>query len=79
MICTNVYLDQKSHAYLYQQSHDTGRAISAVVREIIQNHIKVRKLLSSTDNIYSMWEDREFEVNDYVRELRKDRDFYGND
>jgi hypothetical protein len=34
---------------------------------------EVQDILDATDGIYGLWEDREFDVDGYVRDLRKDR------
>lgn len=81
MIRTNIYLDQECYQYLHQQSHQSGKPISALVRDIIRIHMNedVQNILQATNRIYGLWKDRQIDVDAYVRECRKDREPYGDD
>ena len=39
----------------------------------IQPSEEVQDILNATDGIYGLWKDREFDVDGYIRDLRKDR------
>jgi len=75
MIRTSVYLDSECYQYLQGQSHYKGKTISELVREIIHVTMKndVQQILKATNRIYGLWEDREFNVDEYIRHLRQDR------
>ena len=75
MIRTSIYLDSECYQYLQGQSHQMGKTISELVREIIHVSMKrdVQQILTATNRIYGLWEDREFNVDEYIRHLREDR------
>lgn len=75
MIRTSVYLDSECYQYLQGQSHHMGKTISELVRDIIHVTMKkdVQQILKATNRIYGLWEDREFNVDAYIRHLRQDR------
>lgn len=75
MIRTSIYLDSECYQYLQGQSHQMGKTISELVREIIHVSMKrdVQQILKATNRIYGLWEDREFNVDEYIRQLREDR------
>jgi len=75
MIRTSVYLDTECYQYLQGQSHQLGKTMSELVREIIHVTMKqdVRQILDATNRIYGLWEDRQFDVDEYIHHLRQDR------
>ncbi len=75
MIRTSVYLDTACYQYLQGQSHLHGKTVSEVMREIIHVTMKkdVQQILKATNRVYGLWEDREFNVDEYIRHLRQDR------
>ena len=81
MIRANIYLDQECIRYLHQQSNQSGKPVSALVRDIIRDHMNrdVNKILQASEGIYGLWKDRPEDVDTYVRERRKDRVFHGDD
>lgn len=38
-----------------------------------QQHPDAEQILAATNDIYGLWQDREFEIEEYIRALRKDR------
>jgi predicted DNA-binding protein len=80
MIRTSIYLDNECYQYLHLQSHQLGKTISELVRELIHVTMSkdVQKILDATNRIYGLWENRQFNVEEYIREMRQDRT-YGHD
>ncbi len=78
MIRANIYLDQECHQYLHQQSSESGKPVSALVRAIIRDYMNrdVNKILQAADGIHGLWKDRRMDVDAYVREQRRDRVFH---
>ncbi|MBD3323242.1 hypothetical protein GF339_01585 [candidate division KSB3 bacterium] len=75
MMRTSVYLDTECYQYLQGQSHQMGKTVSELVREIIHATMKrdVQQILKATNRIYGLWEDHELNVDEYIRHLREDR------
>ena len=75
MVRTSVYFDNECYEYLQGQSHQRGKTISELMREIIHVTMKkdVQQIREATDQIYGLWEDREFNVDEHIRNLRQDR------
>ena len=75
MIRTSVYLDTECYQYLQGQSHQLGKTISELVREILHVTMKqdVQQILNATNRIYGLWEERQGDVDEDIRHLRQDR------
>ncbi len=75
MIRTSLYLDNECYQYLQLQRNRLGKTISELVREMIHVTMSkdVKKISEATDRIYGLWEDRQFDVDEYIREMRQDR------
>ncbi len=75
MIRTSLYPDNECYQYLQLQRNRLGKTISELVREMIHVTMSkdVKKISEATDRIYGLWEDRQFNVDEYIRELRRDR------
>ena len=75
MIRTSVYLDQQSYQYVQGQSEQSGKTLSEVIRDLIRQTMRqnTQKILEATNGIYGLWEDREMDVDDYIRSMRQDR------
>jgi predicted DNA-binding protein len=75
VIRMSVYLDTECYQYLQLQSHQMGKTMSELVREIIHVTMKkdVQQILNATNRIYGLWEDRQFNVDEYIRQNREDR------
>jgi hypothetical protein len=56
---------------LYDFIHFFRIGIETTNRE--QQHPDTEQILTATNGIYGLWRDKEFEVEEYIRELRKDR------
>jgi len=69
---TQIYLDEELKNALKIQSNITKKKASQIIREILRD-----KLLTNESDFYSLneiagiWSDRDFNVNEYIREKRK--------
>ncbi len=74
---TQIYLEEETYKYLQQQSKATGKTISQLIRESIENKKKkkVQEILRKARKAYGIWKDRDFNVDKHLRGLREDRDY----
>jgi uncharacterized Rmd1/YagE family protein len=76
MIKTEIYLDEDIYHYLQEQSEISHLSISDIIKQSIKKEweTNVDKILAATEKVYGIWEDRTFDVDEYVRNMRKDRE-----
>ncbi len=72
---TQIYIDEKFYRLLKKESKTTGKTMSELIRESIKDRInrRVEGILERTETVYGIWKDRKFNVEEYIRELRRDR------
>ncbi|KRT65247.1 MAG: ribbon-helix-helix protein, CopG family [Candidatus Dadabacteria bacterium CSP1-2] len=72
---TQIYIDEKFYRLLKKESKTTGKTMSELIRESIKNRMnrRVEEILRRTEAVYGIWKDRKFDVEEYIRELRRDR------
>lgn len=72
---TQIYIDEKIYDYLEKESNVRGTSISEIIRQSIQEKMnrKIQKILKATEEVFGIWRDREFDVDTYIRDRRKDR------
>ena len=72
---TQIYIDEKFYRLLKKESKTTGKTMSELIRESIKDRInrRVEGILRRTEAVYGIWKDRKFDVEEYIRELRRDR------
>ncbi|MGH7909909.1 MAG: ribbon-helix-helix protein, CopG family [Thermodesulfobacteriota bacterium] len=72
---TQIYIEEKFYSLLKKESKTTGKTMSELIRESIKNRInrRVEEILRRTEAVYGIWKDRKFDVEEYIRELRRDR------
>jgi len=70
-----IYIDEKFYRLLKKESKTTGKTMSELIRESIKNRMnrRVEEILRRTEAVYGIWKDRKFDVEEYIRELRRDR------
>ena len=75
MIKTEVYLNKKIYIYLKEQSKILHKTVSELVRESINEKMKenIEKIIKATKNVFGIWKDKDFNIENYIREMRKDR------
>ncbi|MGH7799219.1 MAG: ribbon-helix-helix protein, CopG family [Thermodesulfobacteriota bacterium] len=71
---TQIYIDEKFYRLLKKEGKTTGKTMSELIRESIKNRInrRVEEILRRTEAVYGIWKDRKFDVEEYIRELRRD-------
>jgi len=72
---TQIYLDEETFEYLKAESSLRGVTISEIIRESIRGkrHQSTEKILSALDDVAGVWKNRKFDIEKYVRGLRRDR------
>lgn len=72
---TQIYIDENTYKLLKKESKITGKTISELIRESIKGKMnrRVDEILRRTEDVYGIWKDREFDTQEYIRDLRRDR------
>ena len=72
---TQIYLAEETIRQLKKESKKSGKSISEIIRESIRTRGKnnVYKMLSSVEEAYGTWKNRDFDVARRIRKLRTDR------
>jgi len=75
MIKTQIYLDENVYTYLQEQSAIAHKSISEFITESVEEKMNrnTENILKATENIFGIWKDKKFDVDDYIREMRRDR------
>jgi hypothetical protein len=70
---TQIYLEDETYGYLISESRKSGKTMSEVIREIIRSDIdrKRENLLESSGKVFGIWSDKDFDTNEYLRDLRR--------
>jgi len=73
---TQIYIDEKTYSHLENESKIKGSSISEIIRQSVRERLNrgTQKLLRSVEAIFGIWKDRKFDVDEYIRSGRKDRD-----
>jgi len=72
---TQVYLDDGMYALLKGESAATKKTLSDILRESLQERVsgRIRNILSSADGVFGVWRDKDTDVDEHIRAMRKDR------
>ncbi|MBI5196634.1 MAG: ribbon-helix-helix protein, CopG family [Nitrospirae bacterium] len=72
---TQIYIDENTYGYLEKESRAKGATISEIIRESIKEKMnrKVQRIIKTLEDVSGVWKDRDFDVDGYIRVLRKDR------
>jgi len=72
---TQIYLNDDIYSYVKTESQKMNKSMSELIRDIIISNIKNvnDNLKESSANVFGLWKNRDFNTNDYVRELRKSK------
>jgi negative regulator of replication initiation len=72
---TQIYIDEKTYAYLNKESRAQGKSMSEIIRESIREKMnkKTNQILISLEEISGIWKERDFNVDRYIRTARKNR------
>lgn len=69
---TQIYLDEDILRYLQMESKIKHKRMSSLIRDILRKSISKKKLnLSAIESSFGIWKDRDFDVDKYIRNLRK--------
>jgi hypothetical protein len=73
---TQIYIDEKTYSHLENESKIKGSSISEIIRQSVRERLNrgTQKLLRSVEEVFGIWKDRKFDVDEYIRSGRKDRD-----
>ena len=72
---TQIYIDEETFEYLKAESSLRGTTISEIIRESIRDkrHQRTEKILSALDEVAGVWKNRKFDIEQYIKDLRRDR------
>ena len=75
---TQIYLDEKLHALLKEESRKSGKTISEIIRNKLRKSFeessnRKKQLLKAVDEAFGIWGEYGIEPESYVRALREDR------
>ncbi len=78
---TQIYLDQEIFNSLMVESKKYKKTISELIRDCIKDSRKnkVDNIQNAMENIKGLWQDKDIDVDRYIRDLRTDRKIYDND
>lgn len=69
---TQIYLDEDIKNALKIQSKITNKKASQIIREILRDSLLTKESdIHVLDEIAGIWSNRDFNVNNYIREKRK--------
>ena len=73
---TQLYIDEETYRILKRESRLRKVSLSELVRQAVRESFRKReeKLLSAIDEVSGIWRGRDFDVDDYIRERREDRE-----
>lgn len=72
---TQIYIDDDIFSFLKKESRTIHRSISEIIRESIKEkyQYKSNMLLKRLNTIYGIWKNKNFDTDQYIRNMRKDR------
>jgi hypothetical protein len=72
---TQIYIDEETYGSLKKESKLKGISISEIIRDSVHKKFsgRVERMIRATDSVSGLWSNRRFDVDSFVREVRKDR------
>ncbi len=72
---TQLYIDEETYRILKRESRLKKVSLSELVRQAVRESLRRREeaLLSGIEKVAGIWKDRDFDVDDYIKERREDR------
>ncbi len=72
---TQIYIDERTYIRLEENSKAIGTSVSEFIRQSIREKLNKRnsKILKAADVVFGMWKTRKFNVDEYIRKSRQDR------
>lgn len=71
---TQIYLSDDLYFEIKNRSKKSKKSISEIIRRILRENLipsKKEEILSSIDEVFGLWQDREFDTKTYIRNIRK--------
>ena len=79
---TQIYLDEDIFQVLKQESHLRKKNISSLIRDTLREKFIKKKHTNAVEESAGIWKDRNFDVEEYIRNLRKGnrlKELYGKE
>ena len=72
---TQIYIDEEIYGSLKRESNLKGISISEIIRDSLQKKLsgRVERIIRATDSVSGLWKNRRFDVEEFIRGTRKDR------
>ncbi len=72
---TQIYIDDETCGNLKRESKLKGISISEIIRDSVQKKLsgRVEMMIRATDSASGLWRNRRFDVDEFMRKVRKDR------
>ncbi len=77
---TQIYLDEDIIQELKKESHLRKKNISSLIRDTLREKFLKEKKIDAVKAAAGIWKDRDFDVEEYIRNLRNDnrlKELYG--
>ncbi len=73
---TQIYLDEETFSYLEKESKIEHISVSEVIRKNLKQSLirREQKINRNLEKVFGLWADRPIDAEQYVEELRKDRE-----
>ncbi len=73
---TQIYLDEEIFSILEQESKTKHITVSEVIRRSLKQSLvrREQKIRKNLERVFGLWSDRSIDTEQYVRDLRKDRE-----
>jgi len=70
---TQIYLDKDIYQILKIESSLKNKNISSIIRDTLREKFISKKHSTAIEETAGLWKDRDFDVDEYVRKLRKSK------
>ncbi len=72
---TQIYIDEDIYGSLKRESRLKGISMSEIIRDSLEKTLSgsVEKIIRATDSVSGLWKNRRFDVEEFIRAARKDR------
>ena len=71
---TQIYLSDDLYFEIKERSKKSKKSVSEIIRKTLRESLmpnRKEEILSSIDEAFGLWKDREFDTEAYIREIRK--------
>jgi predicted CopG family antitoxin len=72
---TQIYIDDDIFSFLEKESKTIHKSISEIIRQSIKDKYQYQSkvLLKRLNSIYGIWKNKNFDTDQYINNIRKDR------